>query len=1304
MNRFKKRLSFFLIFILIFSMIPLGNVRAEDNTVTMHINSVTTDKEALTDGKKGVDYTASWININYAGSFTKNKDLSSIDVLVNGVSKADDFKFDFDDKIANNLKISLKDPNPDKTSMHPVELRKHSLYTIYIPQGFYVDGDGKESKAIKFSFVTKGDGSYPNDIIEGISPSNTSENVDYKNGTITFTFIDDIVLNQELLDDEENNKSKYITISTDPITNPVGDNYIKDDIKNFDLDVDGNKLILKAVRKKADNTVSNELIDFAKYTVKLNPNTVHLKNAENISNDSHTFNFYTNDIVEYTYPEKNQEDVEINPLIKLTFKYPIDTLNKNKITLSSDGDEFAVDMQKDVSIAQDGKTLKIDINSEHREGSNPLRKNTVYRLKLEKGAVSLKKGTLPLTGCGDLAGKLYKDINLDFITGSRTITPDPGLSVEGYSSNESKSDDITKPYDSSNSKATRLDKDGSIYIHFNRNIKWDDEILKDSNPKGSELLSYFKLYKKPKASERDYDPTGKLYDSKFIYDSSKNNTGGEKEEIHIESVEILKDSNGKNRNIIKIKPKYELLNFNQYRIELDEPDDKRIIIDDYDKKLRSDIDQDIWTKPSSNIISPKWDIEDIEAEEIKEDKNAPYKSYTLFGVPRYSDTKPIIINVDNEVMVDVYNKGLSNHLDDIKLYEGYTDNDSSIEDKDIKEYYIEYYFENGVKKTKIYLYPEGTLDAGKYYNLSIPKNVFVTRSNTRMSKDLRIQFVVEGDKDDSKGVYKVVGSSGTNQFNLIDFYKKKVNFDIIGYNFDEDISKAKIVFKNTSSGKKITLTSSEAKITFEDVTKVSVEINASIAKDWFYDAGPGKYEFGFDFNDDGEIDDLDGDPGSIEIDIKPKKKPTIIRTYPENGTTGIDENGTEDKYDRSGIYYKKNDDGVKVYYIIIVFEDIDESIYIDDPNKFILYVDGNRENNLLDVSNIPEFDRSSGQTTISIPIKEILSSATTYTLVIDKDAVYNGAEDGGKKLGNEKKEVNFTTNKNPVVSNVVVGSVPENYDDDKPIVLQGSMFYEAGLEVYFRNSSGEEIKAEKEEHDEDNGVLYVYLPDGSDRLDVGLYDIIVKNSDEHHKFEVVHGVFSVVKEGDYIPNEEYRVKGEEKEGEIRENIKVSEDTIILSSKYKKKSYVDINLDELMGEDTLVRKIKYEGSKTEVLATLSTQSKYSDIVIYNLNPDTYDKHEDVIVNIGRVEPFVTKNIKGKLRGANVVSDFIQVTGDNYSFDKVILKIPFKSSGDNINVLRYDEKMRNWYTVPFSVDKVDKNVYIESKNKGIFVVVD
>ena len=50
------------------------------------------------------------------------------------------------------------------------------------------------------------------------------------------------------------------------------------------------------------------------------------------------------------------------------------------------------------------------------------------------------------------------------------------------------------------------------------------------------------------------------------------------------------------------------------------------------------------------------------------------------------------------------------------------------------------------------------------------------------------------------------------------------------------------------------------------------------------------------------------------------------------------------------------------------------------------------------------------------------------------------------------------------------------------------------------------------------------------KLKQGIYTILVRN-DRDHEFEVF-GALGVVKEGNHIPNEEYRVKDEHRYGQV----------------------------------------------------------------------------------------------------------------------------------------------------------------------------
>ena len=352
--------------------------------------------------------------------------------------------------------------------------------------------------------------------------------------------------------------------------------------------------------------------------------------------------------------------------------------------------------------------LKIDINSLYRAGQNPLRANTAYKLTIGKGALRLKDYNI----AGTDNRMENEEINLYFITGERFKISDVGLKPAKYTSKPEKShDDITRL------TSTRLDKDGNIYIHFHtdgafpRQLKWNQWTAKHKVKTDEEALKYFKLYKSPQAYARDHDANGIVYDKEFRY-----NIDGQSipinglDEIPLQSVEIVKDENGDNTNILKIMPKYDLIPYNQYFIKLTERD---ILTDNYEKimgeneNLISEKGQEIWTAPLSKGELPSWEMDKISPEQIIEVEKGAYKStYVIHGASNYnSNNKPIILYIDQEV---VLNPHILKPSDGITLYEGYREGDKSTQKRKIEWYKLEYFFEEGIKKTKISLYPQGS--------------------------------------------------------------------------------------------------------------------------------------------------------------------------------------------------------------------------------------------------------------------------------------------------------------------------------------------------------------------------------------------------------------------------------------------------------------------------------------------------------------------------------------------------------------------------------------------------------------------
>ncbi|WP_129599238.1 hypothetical protein [Anaerophilus nitritogenes] len=1268
MRVFQKIFSLTLAIILLVSTIPIQTGFAQnDDTIDVSMK-VKIDENEINKGEKGVNYNVKYIDLSFDSNLTLNKSLNEIAILVNGEKDADHFKFEY--SIQNNeIRITLKDGPGDNTYMHPLELRRHTLYNISIPKGFFINAQGKESKGINFPFVTEGDEKsiYPQDIIKETKP--TKNQVDYQNGTITFSFVDDIEFCTELFTEEnrENNKSDYITIHTTSMMDPKVELYgedIPDSIDNYEVSIEGNELILKSK--------SGKLKDFAEYEVTIKTNTVLLKNTKELENgkeiynDEQTLKFNTDDLVNWSsiYPQNNQEDVEINPLIQIPFKYSIKDIDKTKITLSSDGNIFAIDMDKHIWITPDQRTLKIDINSLYRDGKHPLRKNTVYKITIDKEALTFTDHKYSI----DDSDKYKEQIYLYFITGQREVPKDPGLDIIKYTS-DMQNDDITSI------GSTRLNKDGNIYIHFNRSIQWNGIL-------DTEAKAYFRLLKIPKADSNEYDPAGKIYDKKVIYPNT------EEEEVPVDKVEILKDANGKNLNIIKITPRHELVHLNGYYIKLDNTD---IIIDDYQKKLRENINQKIWTCPTNDKNHPKWLVDFIKAESIKEDKDAPYKKYTLFGVPQYSKATPIIIHLDREIIV---NPHLKDPLSEITLYEGDTDKMVSTIKLNIDQYHLEYYFEGNAKKTKFYLYPDKTLRSGSYYQLDIPNNTFVTRGNVPTEK-LQLNFVIEGNQTLETGIYNLL-ISPKKEITVLDFVYKEVDVTILGYNFNEEMKNISLI--REKDGKEIKIPKEH--IFFQDVTKILIKINGMLAQELAKEENVGIYEIWIK----NESDDLICKGGTFEV--QSKGRPKRIRVSPE----GVEAAENPIRYDEFTFYTKKIGEKT-VYHMIIVFEDIDHKVYLanTDPSVCRLSIPGT-DKNFVDEEGVILGERKGNEFYVYIPLKDKVNSGEKYTAFIAENIVKNNTKD---QLGNEAYSWIFYTNFIPIAKDVIIGSVVEDYSKNEEILIKGDLFYEHGIKVYFRNVAGEEIEAEyvriREVTDPKTGkkevIAYVELPQGRNKLEVGMYDIVVKN-DSNHKNEFVYDVLSVVRAGDHrkIPNEEYKLKDNGKYGEVRGDLKISKDTLLLSPSDINAREVNVNLDEAMGIDTYIRKIWYEGETRYKIGMLKTKSKWADVTLYGLTLQPYINDDKIEMSLGRVEPIVAKTLNQKLRGKGVLSDFIQVSGKNFKLDNIKLSIPFKhTTAKNIKVLRYDELTRNFYEEYATINLVDGKVELMCPRVGIFVVV-
>lgn len=364
-----------------------------------------------------------------------------------------------------------------------------------------------------------------------------------------------------------------------------------------------------------------------------------------------------------------------------------------------------------------------------------------------------------------------------------------------------------------------------------------------------------------------------------------------------------------------------------------------------------------------------------------------------------------------------------------------------------------------------------------------------------------------------------------------------------------------------------------------------------------------------------------------------------------------------------------------------------------------------------------------GRAKIHIPITNELEDGIDYKAAIPKELVfYDEVIDSNKKY-NDRYEWSFKTSVASNTDKSFQGSVPKDYDEDYPIVLKGEN-YNKHTEVWFRDASGYDHKAGTELSEGRTDILNVYLPHGRrgrDRLDVGLYDIIIQNNKDGRE-TINYGVFSVVSKGDYVPNEDFNqtdndsIGGVIEQGSLKKYIKTSNDTLELKKEYIDNSNLSFDLDEIMGEDVWSRNIGYEGRKGSTINKLIIESKWSNITLSDVTIDSNSSNKNILIRTGRTAPAVQDNIKKKIRGNSIKSEFIEVGGNNYRADKLNLSIPFiQSNGKNLKLLKYDEDARRITEIKLTnknINNVDKRINVELTNalpsdkvtKGIFVVVE
>lgn len=318
------------------------------------------------------------------------------------------------------------------------------------------------------------------------------------------------------------------------------------------------------------------------------------------------------------------------------------------------------------------------------------------------------------------------------------------------------------------------------------------------------------------------------------------------------------------------------------------------------------------------------------------------------------------------------------------------------------------------------------------------------------------------------------------------------------------------------------------------------------------------------------------------------------------------------------------------------------------------------------------------------------------------DTLGSIAESIKSKLTRTKYKFSFSVNALPVVEKQFEGFVPENYSTNYPILLTGKDFnYDMEVEFY---GDGDRYYLADEVRIEDGGIkAYVYLPNRR-KLRPGLYDIILRNRNGYDT-EVKYGVLSVVKEGDEVPNTDYFVKDDLYEGRLIGLRGKSEDVLELKERLADRSYLEIDLDEVLGPDAWTKTIDYSVDSSRTVSELKLKSSLFDVTVNNLRRNSYGRDDYLKLSVGRATPYVVETFKVRMRNYSVKSDFIEVNGENFTGDFYKVSIPYKNSdGVRLKIVRYDEDLRIFEELSSSINAIDGRVEGISTKPGIFVVVE
>ncbi|MDD3853630.1 MAG: hypothetical protein PHD40_08260, partial [Syntrophomonadaceae bacterium] len=278
------------------------------------------------------------------------------------------------------------------------------------------------------------------------------------------------------------------------------------------------------------------------------------------------------------------------------------------------------------------------------------------------------------------------------------------------------------------------------------------------------------------------------------------------------------------------------------------------------------------------------------------------------------------------------------------------------------------------------------------------------------------------------------------------------------------------------------------------------------------------------------------------------------------------------------------------------------------------------------------------------------------------------------------------------------GAISENYDILEPVIIQGDNFnINNNITVKFNDilAYRVEVKTDAQE----KKYLQVLLPRGSKRLEPSIYNVTVQNSEACG--QTLLGALSVVasSSGD-IYREGQRIRTDYRSSQ-GVSVRVLANTVSLKSGYKKIAYLQLDIDQLLGENRLGRIISLDDDSW--YEELETQSRWAAGSFFDLR--VKDKSDSrAFVRTGRVAPVLTGGLCKEIQPFKPCSPFLEVSLHNVGVDQYNLRIPFDPQECmRFKVLRYDEELRTWNDHPAFISRWDHWAELNYNQSGIYVVV-